>query len=42
MRVVEMPGLQSVGGQRGLDGSVRSCGGRKDDVRQQNNTELIT
>ena len=35
MRVVEMPGLQSVGGQQGLDGSVQSCGGRKDDMRQQ-------
>jgi len=36
MRVVEMPGLQGVGGQRGLACSVRSCRGRKDDVRQEN------
>ena len=33
MCVVEMPGLQGVRGQRGLDSSVRSCRERKDDMR---------
>jgi len=42
MRVVEMPGLQGVGGQRGLDGSVRSCGREEGRRETKNTTELIT
>jgi len=41
MRVVEMPGLQGVGGQRGME-RQRTELRRKDDAETTNNTELIT